>query len=384
MHSLFRLWRYGLAFFEVARDEFFRAPEILSKLMRARSLHGYGPDTFFLYDLHNRPEESWGDYFPHKAELGPLLRSVNRNDDHGRITIDKLLSTEKLQQAGVGAPPILAVIGRDLSLHPVRTQIPVLNGNADLESFLDRPECPGWLFSKPVGGQEGAGAFVAARHEGRWHVQEKELSSGEFAGLLLDATDDGLGRMLQPRMRNHPEVVALTANLGLSTLRVIAARTRSGVRPLAAVQKLIGDKSATDNFLLGATGNVVAPVDLETGVLGLCRGRKPGRKLLIHKSPDHPVSGKRVEGTRLPQWEEALETISKAAMAFPDQPLLGFDLALTENGPMILEANSIWSWVLPQVAIELGGKALFAESLRDLDATDEELIKAQRVLKSYR
>lgn len=380
MYGLKQVRAYGAAILEVLREQPLRTPEVAAKLLLARLRHGYGPKTFFLYDLHNRPVVSWAGYFPYDNKVAPLLRVINRVDGYRRFTEDKLLATEVLQEAGVAVPPILLVIGRDVVEYPVRSGVPVLNSVVDIESYLQDPSCPDWLFSKPVGGQAGAGAIVAQRAEGFWRVDDVVLSPGAFADRLLKESDGAFGRMLQARLSNHPDIAALTGNTGLSTLRIMVARERQQVRCVCAVQKLIGQNAQTDNFSGGVSGNLVAPVDLNSGTLGKCIGRKQGNRFLVSRFPHHPFSGASVEGARLPFWDDALDVARRAARAFTHQPFLGFDLAFTDQGPMILEANSTWSWALSQAAIERGGRSMLLESLQDLDITGEELAEVHRIL----
>ena len=66
-------------------------------------------------------------------------------------------------------------------------------------------------------------------------------------------------------------------------------------------------------------------------------------------------------------WEDALEAARAAALKLREEPLLGFDIAITEQGPVILEANPAPSWTLHQITLQMGGKDIFREVISNLD-----------------
>jgi hypothetical protein len=66
--------------------------------------------------------------------------------------------------------------------------------------------------------------------------------------------------------------------------------------------------------------------------------------LAVDKKKDvykvHPMTGHPIEGFRLPDWEQALEMVAKAASKIPEMAYIGWDVAFSENGPLIIEGNN--------------------------------------------
>ena len=68
----------------------------------------------------------------------------------------------------------------------------------------------------------------------------------------------------------------------------------------------------------------------------------------------HPVSGKVFAGTQLPDWAEACEMAREAHALFPEFGVIGWDVAFTENGPLLIECNDNPFHSLYQMAYRRG------------------------------
>ena len=53
----------------------------------------------------------------------------------------------------------------------------------------------------------------------------------------------------------------------------------------------------------------------------------------------HPITGARIEGRVLPLWPDVVRMVERAHALYPDQVMLGFDVAITDRGPVIIEGN---------------------------------------------
>jgi glutathione synthase/RimK-type ligase-like ATP-grasp enzyme len=84
-------------------------------------------------------------------------------------------------------------------------------------------------------------------------------------------------------------------------------------------------------------GGLAAPVEIGTGVLGVASGYATAGSAGRHTH--HPVSGGAIEGRRLPMWEQARELACQAHRAFPPRLLVGWDIAVTPTGPVLVEGN---------------------------------------------
>jgi hypothetical protein len=199
------------------------------------------------------------------------------------------------------------------------------------------------LFSKP--GNASLGMGVARwRHEycdGRSAWRGKDGTLRDIAGLEAElnrqSRESGRPFVLQRCLVNHPVIRAL-GNGALCTLRVMTVRDHScTAQPLLMVLRIATGDCPADNFDLGG---IATPVDLETGRCGRAiakRGDYP-----LHRLSANPENGAVIEGLELPYWREAIALAVRAHTALEySTPVVGWDIAVLEQGPILVEANGL-------------------------------------------
>lgn len=65
---------------------------------------------------------------------------------------------------------------------------------------------------------------------------------------------------------------------------------------------------------------------------------------------NHPETGVHFKGFQIPMWEEVLTMLEKAAARVPQIGYVGWDVAITEYGPVIIEGNNDGGYVGYQLA----------------------------------
>ena len=162
----------------------------------------------------------------------------------------------------------------------------------------------------------------------------ERLSSADLLARLVEQSRK-LPLIIQPRMRPHPDLVALTAG-ALPTVRVLTClNTKNEPEIMAAMMRTsFGDNQTVDNLHAGGIG---ALIDLESGSLG--RASNLGMDSRIGWIAAHPDTGAQIEGTRIPCWEEAKACAIAAHRAFGDRVVVGWDVAIVEDGPIFVEGN---------------------------------------------
>ena len=90
----------------------------------------------------------------------------------------------------------------------------------------------------------------------------------------------------------------------------------------------------------GSGGNVDAAIDVETGKLQYVIQYDGFRR--IKSITHHPDSGNILDGVQVDNWEAIKRKIIEFQKAMPYIKAIGWDIAITENGPWVIEMNDFW------------------------------------------
>lgn len=146
----------------------------------------------------------------------------------------------------------------------------------------------------------------------------------------------------------HPDLMELSPS-GLNTVRIITQLNKGKVDFLGARLR-ISVNSHVDNM---AAGNLAAPINIKTGIV-----EGPGVYSDITKKEEsiHPVTGKKIEGFQIPFWKDTIKMVTSAALYSQENKSVGWDIAITEEGPELIEGNHNWCKLLWQLPVKQGLK----------------------------
>ena len=190
---------------------------------------------------------------------------------------------------------------------------------------------------KPVGGGHGEGVRVLRRDGADW-LEGATRWSPEALLASIRAT----GRhVVQERVADHPELQRINATAALQTVRLTTLEHHGTVATVQASVKLAMPDALTDNYAGGRTGTMMAIIDAATGVITELWVSRPGG-VGAEPAARHPRTGEPVVGRALPLWDEALALGVRATHAFAPLRTIGWDVALTPEGPLLVEGNARW------------------------------------------
>lgn len=145
----------------------------------------------------------------------------------------------------------------------------------------------------------------------------------------------------------------------VNTLRINTILYKREPTLFLSFQKFATGKSVIDNW---DSGSLFVGIDDKKGTLCKYGYYKP--KEGDNKKVDrHPESGIIFDGWKIPFYREAVDLCLKAHRFFYGRFIIGWDLIITDNGPLILEANSAPE-IYPMQVLFGGLKQQFIEIAR--------------------
>lgn len=197
------------------------------------------------------------------------------------------------------------------------------------------------LFLKPRFGIKGKGVFAVRFLGDEVEVNGKCVRPGEFVDRLKDRY------LVQNRILQHPTLSELHTH-SLNTVRIITYRSTDAPEVFLSYLRIACNGEIADN---NANARVIVRVDAQSG-----RCQEAGYAITSDpaiKTTTHPDSHVAFSDVVIPYWDECLSLVKRAHAWLPEMFSIGWDVALTPNGPLLLEGNDDWGattamWAMPE------------------------------------
>jgi len=169
---------------------------------------------------------------------------------------------------------------------------------------------------------------------------ESDLYSNLFGKIGCDEY------IVQNSIRQH-ELMNKINFYSVNTIRIDTLIIDNDVFHNAALLRIGNKESYTDNW---TGGGFIVNIDLDSGILD--SHAKTKAKYGRLDVEEHPISGFRFKGVKIPFWPEVKELARSAAFVLKPLKFLGWDIAITSDGPIIIEANHDFSIFMSQEALK--------------------------------
>lgn len=202
------------------------------------------------------------------------------------------------------------------------------------------------LFLKPANMGKGMGMEVIQHvpETGSWLSTAGDSITSESIGAYAKKRYQGGPWLLQPRLMNASEWRGL-APRALSTIRIITGRIPNGEPTMiGSFVRFPMEDAIIDNLSAGGVG---AGVLGENGIM--TSGWVWHGPHIVYKT--HPDTGARIEGAQLHRWPELKELALQAHRDVGNWSTVGWDVALSTEGPLLIEANLNWS-IMPHQPLD--------------------------------
>jgi len=283
---------------------------------------GLRPQVYYYLRLHR--SRAWDEVID-PSELHHLQREISPGG-HEPLE-DKLQFAGRANQAGLPVVPLLAVWR-----------------NGREESSADAPSLCRSLFVKRARSYSSIGvmAFRYNPVTGAHHDDNRRYSLAELRELLRRESRDKV-LLVQPRLCNHPDLSGFSPE-ALCNYRVITGRHPDGATELisAALRFPLHSRVTCGERDL----TLCAAVDLATGRLH----RAEAKEVALGPLARHPVTAQPIEGWPVPRWDDLRALAVRAHAAWAEFPFIGWDIADTSDGPVLLEGSPLWGGYLAQMS----------------------------------
>lgn len=270
--------------------------QLFERIKDAHQRFGWYPDEYFLY---------------HYEDLSDVQRQMVIGDREHSI-IAEAMNDRK-------AAKLLSDKWETYCLYqPYFQRVAIRVGGGDFSQFQVLLNQKKRLILKPIDGTFGMGIQI---------VNAESLESGLIEKLRHDYPKGFIAEEVieqDPRIAKlHPESV--------NTMRVITICYNNEVEVLRAFIRIGRGKSVVDN---ASSSGFLTACDQHTGEILTVKDKKAGNVYTTH-----PDTGCQLVGFHVPRWEEALDLAKQLALQQEGIHYAGWDLALTQNGWVMVEGN---------------------------------------------
>jgi len=285
--------------------------------------HGTMPETYYAYRLFDRSARRLrADRIVQRWESARLYRLLGAGPYRAvaDMLADKRAFARWCDEHGVPSVPVLRTFS---------------DGRLEPAPANDVPLPADDLFSKTAFGYGGkAAARWTHRGNGVWSRRDRPHTERELVDALAEISTQG-PVILQRAVRNHAALREIAGG-ALATLRVVTIQPPGEApRLLRSVFRIGGAGAEMDNF---TQGGMVCGVDLETGRLSRAVGMTE-RDFRTHVHDVRPDTGAPITGTSVVLYREAFDLAVRAHAALGEFPCAGWDIAILDDGPVVLEGN---------------------------------------------
>ena len=302
--------------------------KVIADILDMAKRYRFSPEEYFYYHFKDKDEN----------ERKTFISDLNRIDFCEKLNKSKNLAIfdDKMKSAEV----FQAYYGRDIC---------GVKSKKDISKFLSFVEKHNRFILKPMSGTCGKGIEILDLG----CADDREKKFYELFGKHCSGTNDGF--IVEELVIQVPEMSQFHEN-SLNTVRVATVKFDEGVEVIASFFRTGRGGNIVDN---AGAGGVFGTIDIETGTI-VAVGDEYGNSY-----EKHPETNVKMVGFTIPRWEEAVTMAKELATIVDGNRYAGWDLALTDNGWVMIEGNARGQFVW-QIPVQKGFQAEANAILRRL------------------
>jgi hypothetical protein len=206
----------------------------------------------------------------------------------------------------------------------------------DFETFRRFVAGKRYIVSKPVDSGHGSG------------VEKLDINKFQDDAMLYQYLRARYGDngMIEDCIAQHDSISKIYKK-AVNPIRIITILQNGKCNILYATFTIGNGREVANTSL----GDMVARVDLASGEIV-----SPAQTDTGQVYDKHPSTGYNIPGFRIPYWNDILELANRASRVVPEIGYVGWDIAVTPEGPILIEGNDDPRWTSQQMSSHLPGR----------------------------
>ena len=149
--------------------------------------------------------------------------------------------------------------------------------------------------------------------------------------------------LVEECVKQHKDMDKLGAS-SVNTLRIVTIRKNEKVNIMLRCIRMGNGVNAVDNF---HSGGMYSMFD-EKGIVITDAVDRKGNSY-----EKHPFTNTKIKGFKIPFYKETIDMCIKASEVIPEIRYIGWDIAITKDGPLIIEGNELPGYDLYQSKVHM-------------------------------
>lgn len=302
---------------------------------------------YFLWGL-DRKNIDTSEYLGRKKSWHYLTTAMEETKVNGEkmnyhcLLHDKLVFNSYLYGLNFPTPKIIAFGDKNSIFSPEtgrRVNVDALLGNNQD------------MFCKPNVGFGGHGAFQLKTDHNNFYINNNKVQKEDLIEKL------SCNYIFQERIHQHDKINEIHPS-SVNTIRAITIIKNGSPAILTPFLRIGSNNSYVDNW---AGGGIIVPIEKDTGILHKYGWLQPGTGTL---TTSHSNTKFTFEGFKIPFYKETVDLLLQLHSLFYGIHSIGWDVAITNDGPCIIESNDEWDLALQQ-AFDGGLKTYYTDSYKE-------------------
>ena len=298
---------------------------------------GCYPLYYYRYNLYRMDsqvsEEELLNYIPEFFFYSLFLPFYNK-EQYEILLRDKIINEQVLRSVNIDQPYTICKLFNN---HFYNNELKEISFDV-INQVLAKKIC-NKLFVKPVDGQGGYGIYIFIKNDaGQYITREGILFSEQFLREICVKNN----YIIQAGINQAPEMSKIYPH-SVNTLRIATENKYACVRMLCSVLRMGRNGNQVDNC---SQDGIVLKIDPTTGAAGNFATSET-----CEYFQSHPDTNFVFNELKITNWNVVKDFVIESASKMPQFTYIGWDIGLTNSGPLAIEANLGFGLDLYQIAV---------------------------------